>query len=205
MGVIYANVEAAPSISDVLCSIDEALSNIRISDIDRKRVSIHDLTRKINSRIPLYDKCLLILDNCNLTPGQLKYFIRFLRNFNKSIGIVFRLNLNYYNQLKRKNKKWQDLYDGLLKVTDDWKEVPGPSVEDIRDICIANGISDAIIIDDLIRKHGYNISRIRKSMDDYFDLKTKQYEKKEKFSAKNRSQGSKDHRGTSRHKEHQIK
>lgn len=188
LGIVYLNVEASPSISEVFGCIDRSLSNIRFSDIDSKRTSIHTLTRKINERINQYDKCLLILDNCNLTPGQLKYFIRFLGNFNRSIGIVYRMNQNYFNELtgnnrKRKGigttKKWGDKYDGLVKVTDDWKEIPDPNEEEVVDICRSHGINDAMIIGDLIGKCGHNLSQIRKDIERYLELKHQEHEKKE--------------------------
>lgn len=202
LGITYLNVEAAPSFSEVFGALDRSLCNIKFSDVDYKRTSIHTLTRKINEKIHLYDKCLLILDNCNLTPGQLKYFIRFLGNFNRSIGIVFRMNQGYFKELtgqakKKKgesnnqgegSKKWGDCYNKLLKVTDDWKEIPDPAKDEIEDICKVHGVNDPMIIDDLMAKSGHNLSQIKKNIDRYRELKTNKNDTPKETNKKGESQ-----------------
>lgn len=200
LGIVYLNVEASPSFSEVFGCIDRSLSNIKFSDIDYKRTSIHMLTRKINERIHQYDKCLLILDNCNLTPGQLKYFIRFLANFNRSIGIVYRINQNYFKELtgntrKKKGtgttKKWGDKYDGLVKVTDDWKEISDPNDDEVVEICKWHGIKDDMIIDDMLKKCGHNLSQISKEIKRYLEFKYQLNETKEETHKAGRPRSSK--------------
>ena len=170
--IIYSNVEASGSIQEVFCSIDNKLSNIGFSNIDRRNCSLHQLTLKINERVQSNDCCLLIVDNCNLTPGQLRYFIRFLNNFNKKIGLVFRMSTTYHHKLK-KWKKWEGLYTKLYKVVDGWKGLDELTEDELIDICKSNGVKDEMIISDLIKVSNGDLSVMKKDMSRYFELKAK--------------------------------
>lgn len=174
--IIYANVEASESIQNVLCSIDRELSNVKFSNIDRKNCGLHQLTLRINNRIQSDDCCLLILDNFNLAPAQLSYFIRFLINFNKKIGLVFRITNDYYYQIKNW-KRWKGLYSKLYKVTDGWKGLLQLDRYELIDICKANGINDPMIIEDLINVSKGNLSIMKKHILRYLNLKHKVNEK----------------------------
>jgi len=170
--IIYANVEASGLIQDVFCSIDSELSNVGFSNIDRRNCSLHQLTLKINERIQSDDCCLLILDNCNLAPGQLRYFIRFINNFNKKIGLGFRMSITYHHRLKNW-KKWKGLHTKLYKVVDGWKGLDELTEDELIDICKANGVKDEMIIADLIDVSKGDLSIMKKDMNRYLELKAK--------------------------------
>lgn len=177
--IIYADVAISGVMHEVLCAIDDELSNVKFSNIDRRNITLHQLTLRINERIHSDDCCLMILDNCNLTPAQLGYFVRFLKNFNRKIGLVFRISNTYFQRLKNW-KKWKSLYNKLYEVTDGWKGLDELTKEELKDICKANGVMDQMIIDNVIIVSEGNLSILKKHIDRYQELKRKDHETSKK-------------------------
>jgi len=166
--IVYANVEHTQSVHNVLCSVSQELSNMKFSNIDRRNTTLYQLILKINERVSEQDACLLILDNCNLTPTQLEYLIRFFTNFSKKIGLTFRMRLSYYKALKER-KKLYPLYVKLFKVTDHWKRLSSPTEKEVVDICKAHGVNDKMIISDLVKTSKGNLTMLSKHIQQYFE------------------------------------
>lgn len=157
--VVYCNVQHNESIRQVLLSVYKHLCNIKFSNINHKRVSFHELVRVLNSRLTYGDNCLLCIDECcNLKPGQLKYFAQFLKDFNKPIGLVFRMEESYAKDVV-KNKKYITAYKSLRKRVDNWR-VLGPCTDnEVREIAFTH-VKDKILLEDLVSASKGNLSML---------------------------------------------
>jgi len=149
-----------------MLSIHRELCKVKFSRVDYENVSLHSIVTAINEKIKTSDVNLLVLDNCeNLAAGQLRYFIRFLKRFNRQLGLVFRMNSQYIKKMKR---SWKNEYVELYKVVDDWAVLFAPETLEIIEICKAHGVNDQMIISDLVRACGGNLSILKKHLDRYF-------------------------------------
>jgi len=167
--MIYCNVRFSESIRQVFLSLYRELCNVKFSNIDYRKITLFDLTRVVNYRLGIGEECLLCIDNCeNLSRSQLQYFTQFLSDFDKPIGLVFRMNDRYIKKLTR---NYRDQYDQLIKVVDNWRVLESPSINEVQSIARAFDISDPMILSDLVNSSGCNLTILKKEIDRYVKLK----------------------------------
>ena len=175
--IVYASVEKYQSFHQVLCSLNEEISNLKFSDIDTRNTNLHMLTIALNKKLKHGDTALLVLDNCAFTPCQLQYFTRFLQNFQCHTGLLFRMNTKYIRRISGVAEKWEEPYSKLLKFTKHWKNISAIDDDDVRDIVASHGVSDQMITEDLVEASARNLSILNSHIERYLERKTKSSER----------------------------
>lgn len=168
LNVVVCNVHYSASIRSVMLSLSMELCNMKFSRINRRQLTLFELFLEINETLKTSKPAhLLVLDHCeSLKNAQLRYFVEFLKRFNRSTGLVFRMNTQYLQKVK---KNQPTLYQEIYKVVDDWRVLEKPTSDDIRDICISNGITDREVIEGLTKHCGNNLSILKKNLDRYHE------------------------------------
>lgn len=166
LNIVVCNVHYSASIRRVMVSLSMELCNMKFSRINHKQLTLFELFLEINETLKTSKPAhLLVLDHCeSLRNAQLKYFVEFLKRFNRSTGLVFRMNTQY---LRKVNRKEPTLYEELYKVVDDWRVLERPTDDDIHDICKSNGVTDREVIEGLTKRCGNNLSILKKHFDRY--------------------------------------
>jgi hypothetical protein len=167
--VVVCDVEYGQKLRNVLVSLNRMLSNIKLPRVTNKPASLHEVVQETNQRVRDGDAALIVFDNCSrLTRSQLRYLILFLRKYNRRTGIMFRMSPTYLKSVKR---RWPSDYKDLKKATDEWGVLPALEADDFRDVVRAHGITDTMLIDDLVNGCeedlailGRNIERVKKSL-----------------------------------------
>lgn len=171
--VVYGNVKYSESIREVLLSLTKHLCNVKFSNLNYRETTLFDLTRILNHRLQIGDSCLLCLDNCsNLKPAQLKYFIQFLNNFDKPIGLVFRMNQHYVDRLER-SKDFTDTFHLLMKVVDNWRVLERCADDELQDIVSKFVKSNPMVATDLVNASNGNLSTMMIHIRRYLALQQK--------------------------------
>jgi hypothetical protein len=164
--IIYCNVRQAESVQQVLLSLVRHLCNVRFSSIDYSNVSLFNLHRAINSRFSTEESCLLCIDNCDFRPAQLRYFIRFLQDFKKPVGLVFRMRERYTDKMI-KDRKFDGAYEELDKIVDGWGVLKPCGAEECQDIARSMGVSDTMLLEDLAKYSSGNLNILTKEIKRY--------------------------------------
>ena len=163
--VVYCNVRYSESTREVLVTLYRHLCNVKFSNMDYRKTTVFDLTRNLNERLRLGDNCLLCIDECsNLKPAQMEYFVQFLSDFNKPIGLVFRMN-KYYATVLSRNRKFQNSYKRLIKVVDNWRVLSSCTAEEVMDITRCCGVQDQMILNDLVGASRLNLTILAKQVE----------------------------------------
>ena len=163
--VVFCSVQYKQSIGHVILELFKDLCNIKFTNINCSQTNLHDLSRAINSRLRIGDSCLLCIDGCsNLTPSQLKYFVQFLKRFDKPIGLVFRMSETYVKKLER-DSRFKEIHLNLVEVVDGWGVLEQPTPDEMKAIAYSMGIDNPMIIEDLLESSRNNLTILKKNIE----------------------------------------
>jgi hypothetical protein len=160
--LLYVNCIFSQGNKSLFVEVSSALSNIKISSLNYLRVDFDSLAKALWRRISadLKEDVLVILDNIDvLDLVGIKYLVSYLVNHKKMIGnkkpkcgILVRITSRRLSKIKSKN---EFVYNALLAVFDDTKQINRYSAKEIKEFLTGHGMTDQALIDD-IAQHPHN-------------------------------------------------
>lgn len=161
--VIYCSIKETESVQRVLVELCKHLCNVRFSNLNYRNTTLFNLVYVLNHRLKVGDSCLLCIDHCsNLTPKKLMYFAQFLNDFDKPIGLVFRISSRYAKKISG-GKNYIEAFEKLDKAVDNWRVLDHCTDDEVRTIASRHS-EDHMLISDLVKSSRGNLSILAKHL-----------------------------------------
>lgn len=153
--VISVSVVPTLDMGKLVVNIYKQSCTVKFSNLNRIAVDPHELLVKIHSRLKqdlLGKRILIVFNHVHLLKSmeRMQAFVNLLLSIPFPCGVILRTTVSHIRAIKE-NKDFQGLF-ATIRVSFGWKKIPPVTRRDVETLCLANGITDKILINELASK-----------------------------------------------------
>ncbi|MGB4776730.1 MAG: hypothetical protein WBP45_16240 [Daejeonella sp.] len=153
--IISVSVVPTLDMTNLVMSIYKQSCTVKFSNLNKKAVDLHELLVKINSRLRqdlLGKRIFIVFNHVHLLRSmeRMQAFVDLLMSIPFPCGVILRTTARHIKSIQ-KSKDFDGLY-ATIRVSFGLKKVPPVTRGDVETLCIANGLTDRVLIGELASK-----------------------------------------------------